>query len=362
MDKQGLLDYLHQATARTMHMSAFQASQDLQARHRAIAIWLFVICLMVFAMVVLGGFTRLTESGLSMVDWRPATGWLPPLTEEAWQAQFDLYKHSPEYKKVNHGMSLDDFKGIFWLEFLHRLWGRMIGIAFAVPFAFFLIRRWIDRPLFFRLLGLFVLGGLQGVIGWWMVKSGLIDRPDVSQYRLAVHLLMAFAILGFGLWTALDLIASPRTTAEPALRRHAGWMLGLVLVTVFSGALVAGLNAGMTYNTFPLMLGDVFPPEGFQIEPWYLNFFDDVPTVQFDHRVLAMTTFAVVLAFAYRSRRAGPEIRRRATVAAAAAVLQFVLGISTLLLLVPIPLAAAHQAGAVLLFAAALWLRHGFRA
>lgn len=329
--------------------------------NRAIGIWLLVICTMVFAMIVLGGFTRLTESGLSMTDWRPVTGWLPPLSDAAWMKHFDGYRMSPEYLKINRGMSLDEFKEIFWLEYLHRLLGRCIGIAFAVPFVVFLIKGWVRGATVWRLGILFALGGFQGVIGWWMVKSGLIDRPDVSQYRLAVHLMVAFFILALGLWFALDFLKSQKNAVAPGQKRFASVVLGLVLVTAFSGALVAGLNAGMIYNTFPLMLGEVFPSEGFGLTPWYLNFFEDIPTVQFDHRVLAIATFTLIVILWLKLRREALEIRRRAHVVLFAACVQVALGISTLLLMVPISLAAAHQAGAAILLASIVWLRHGLR-
>ncbi|MGJ3259326.1 MAG: COX15/CtaA family protein [Rhodospirillales bacterium] len=332
-----------------------------QPRHadRIIAYWLLVICAMVFAMVVLGGFTRLTESGLSMTDWRPVTGWLPPLSDAAWQAQFDAYRTSPEYQKINAGMSLAQFKEIFWLEYLHRLWGRVIGVAFAVPFVVFAIRKWIGKALMIRLGILFALGGLQGLIGWWMVKSGLVDHPDVSQYRLAVHLMMAFLILGLGLWFALDLLRSGKERVPAGLLNLSSLTVAMVFVTAFSGALVAGLNAGLIYNTFPLMMGEFYPSEGFQLRPWYLNFFEDIPTVQFDHRWLAITTFVLVLWAWFVARQGGRIARTRANILLAVACLQVALGISTLLLMVPIPLAAAHQAGALLLFACSVWLRHG---
>ncbi len=326
-----------------------------------IGLWLLTICSMVFAMIVLGGFTRLTESGLSMTDWRPVTGWLPPLSEGAWQAQFDGYRASPEYQKINRGMSLDDFKGIFWLEYLHRLWGRVIGLAFALPFAVFIYKRWVNKALMVRLGVLLALGGLQGIIGWWMVKSGLVDHPDVSQYRLATHLLMAFLIIALGLWFALDLLGSPGEAAPLHVRRLSSVTVGIVFVTVFSGALVAGLNAGMIYNTFPLMLGEIFPSEGFQLSPWYKNFFEDVPTVQFDHRVLALTTFALVACVWWMCRAQGSVVRSRANVLMFAVLAQVILGISTLLLVVPIGLAAMHQAGAVVLLVASIWLRHSIR-
>jgi len=332
-----------------------------QDQARMIGLWLLVICAMVFAMVVLGGFTRLTESGLSMTGWRPVTGWFPPFSVEEWQAHFDAYRNSPEYQKINAGMSLDEYKEIFWLEFLHRLWGRVIGIAFAVPFAFFLIKGWLNRPLILRLSLLLILGGLQGVIGWWMVKSGLVDRPDVSQYRLATHLLMAFLIIAMALWTALDLLSEKAIAVSAFTRGYASLIVGIIFVTVFSGALVAGLNAGVIYNTFPLMQGELFPPEGFAVTPWYKNFFEDYATVQFQHRVLAIVSALLVFGFWYAGRTLQPEWRMRANVMLGVVALQVVMGISTLLLVVPIPLAAAHQAGAVLLLIAAIWTRHGLR-
>ena len=328
---------------------------------RIIGLWLLTICSMVFAMIVLGGFTRLTESGLSMTDWRPVTGWLPPLSDVAWQAQFDGYRTSPEYLKINKGMSLSEFKEIFWLEYLHRLWGRIIGLAFALPFAVFVYKRWVNKALMVRLAVLFTLGGLQGVIGWWMVKSGLVDQPGVSQYRLATHLLMAFLIIALGLWFALDLLDAPREDVSVHLRRLSSMTVVVVFVTVFSGALVAGLNAGMVYNTFPLMLGEIFPSESFQLSPWYKNFFEDIPTVQFDHRVLALTTFALVSWVWWVCRAQGRDVRTRANVLILAVCVQVMLGISTLLLVVPIGLAAMHQAGAVVLLAASIWLRHSIR-
>ncbi|PIW26165.1 MAG: heme A synthase, partial [Rhodospirillales bacterium CG15_BIG_FIL_POST_REV_8_21_14_020_66_15] len=265
-----------------------------------VAAWLFLICAMVFAMVVLGGVTRLTESGLSMVHWRPITGWLPPLGDTEWQAAFDAYRQSPEYHHLNRGMSLDGFKGIFWLEYLHRLFGRIIGIVFFVPFVWFLATGRLTGPIRSKCIMMFVLGGLQGLLGWFMVKSGLVDEPSVSQYRLAAHLSLALVIYLFALWTALDIV-QPRYAVVPAARaRHSFWatgLLGFIFLTVFSGALVAGLDAGLLYNTFPFMEGRVFPADGFDLRPVYLNFFEDRATVQFDHRVLALTTVCLVAAF-----------------------------------------------------------------
>lgn len=362
MDKQASIHYEPISVSESM-TTLNNSITSLPHNHaRIIGTWLLVICAMVFAMVVLGGFTRLTESGLSMTGWRPVTGWLPPFSLGDWQAQFDAYRNSPEYQKINAGMSLEEYKEIFWLEYLHRLWGRIIGIAFALPFAFFLIKGWLNRPLILRLSFLLILGGLQGVIGWWMVKSGLVDRPDVSQYRLATHLGMAFLIIAFALWSALDLLSDKACVVSSFTSGYASLIVGIVFVTVFSGALVAGLNAGMIYNTFPLMQGELFPPEGFAMTPWYKNFFEDLATVQFQHRILAILSALLVFGFWYAGRTLQPEWRMRVNVMLGVVVLQVVMGISTLLMVVPIPLAAAHQAGAVLLLIAAIWARHGLRA
>lgn len=334
------------------------SEQQRQHHHRIIALWLLAIAAMVFAMVVLGGVTRLTHSGLSIVDWRPLTGWLPPLGEAEWERVFAQYRQFPEYQKVNAGMTLAEFKGIFWLEFMHRLWGRVIGIAFAVPFVVFLALGWFERQMVSKLVLLFVLGGLQGVLGWFMVKSGLIDRPDVSQYRLVAHFAAALVIYGALIWVALGLLTRERQAqASAGLGRFAAIMTGMVFVTALSGGFVAGTDAGFAYNTFPTM-DDQWIPDGlFGGEAPYLSPFEDVTTIQFVHRVLAITTLIGVLALATAALR--PPIAARARLAAsllaAAAVGQVTLGITTLLMFVPVALAAAHQAGAVVLFTMALW-------
>ena len=330
-----------------------------ERRHaKMIAYWLLLIAGMVFIMVVIGGVTRLTESGLSIVDWRPVTGWLPPLTEARWEEIFAAYRLSPEFRQVNSSMTLPDFKGIFWLEYIHRLWGRLIGVAFAVPFLTFLILKWVDRKLAFKLLVMFVLGGLQGVLGWFMVKSGLVDRPDVSQYRLTAHLGAALVIYGYIIWVALGLLFPVSRKADGA----SGWGFAVTLcvfifLTMMSGGFVAGLDAGFAYNTFPLMDGELIPEHLFSLSPVLVNFFEDVTTVQFTHRVLAMTTFAMVAAFWFvvRRRCASAPVQRASNILLGLAALQVVLGISTLVLYVPLPLAAAHQAVAVMLFTAGLW-------
>jgi len=336
---------------------------------RPLVIWLYGVAAMLFAMIVLGGVTRLTQSGLSMVNWHPVTGWLPPLEQVEWDKIFADYRQSPEYKKVNAGMSLDDFKSIFWYEYLHRLLGRLIGVAFFVPMVVFMAKGWITRQLAPKIVGLFILGGLQGVLGWYMVKSGLVDRPDVSQYRLAAHLGLALLILAAMMWVAMDLqrpepAGEPPTDASQAgLRRGAWGLLALIAVTAFSGAFVAGLDAGHIYNTFPLMDGALVPEGVFELTPVYLNFFENIATVQFDHRVLAIFTFIAVLVYGWRAARAAltPGQGRAVKALAAVAVVQVGLGILTLLLVVPIPLAALHQAGAIILLGIAVWLAHELR-
>lgn len=328
---------------------------------RAIGLWLLGCAGMVFAMIVIGGITRLTESGLSIVVWKPITGFIPPLSEAEWQAAFDQYRLSPEYLKVNAGMSLADFKTIFFWEYLHRLWGRLIGVAFLLPFLWFLVRGRIAPRLAPRLALLFVLGGLQGALGWYMVQSGLVDIPAVSQYRLAAHLSLAFVIYGALLWVGLGLIW-PESDPVPdrrhrALRGHVTGVLAMVSLTIVSGAFVAGLDAGLIYNTFPLMEGQIVPPSYWQgdgISPA----FEEHATVQFHHRVLAILTFLAAIVAWWRSRwlALGRRARSAANALAAAACLQVALGITTLLMAVPVALGAAHQAGAVLVFSATLWL------
>jgi cytochrome c oxidase assembly protein subunit 15 len=327
---------------------------------RAVAVWLLACCVMVFAMVVVGGVTRLTHSGLSMVEWQPIVGAVPPLSEAQWLETFGKYQLTPQYLLVNHGMTLAQFKGIFWWEYVHRLLGRFIGLVFLLPLVWFWIGGRVDRRLALRLGGIFVLGGLQGAMGWYMVQSGLVDDPRVSQYRLTAHLALAFTIYAAMFWTALDLIGRPARPAARPLRRCAWVVTALVCYMVLTGGFVAGIRAGFAYNTFPLMNGHWVPPEILAIEPWYLNFFSNMATVQFDHRLGAWALAIAIPAFWVAARRQAPA--RRAAIAVnlllAALVLQVGLGISTLLLAVPLPLAAAHQAGAVLLFTAALWVNH----
>ncbi|NIP47885.1 MAG: heme A synthase [Gammaproteobacteria bacterium] len=333
---------------------------------RPIAWWLLVCCALVFAMVVLGGVTRLTGSGLSMVNWKPVSGVLPPIGQAAWEREFEHYRETPEYRYVNKGMSLAEFKGIFWFEYAHRVLGRLIGIVFLLPFLYFLLRRRIEASLAPKLAAMFVLGGLQGLLGWYMVKSGLVDDPHVSQYRLAAHLGLAVLIYVFMLWTAFDLLRGADTGAHRARSRVAAGALILtiaVFVTMMSGAFVAGLKAGFTYNTFPLMAGRWVPDGMWSMTPVYLNLFENPTTVQFTHRVIAIATFVGILALWLAANRTAMTRPQRLWLHAAggAAMIQVALGISTLLLRVPVPLAALHQAGAMVLLTVLLVLAHKSR-
>jgi len=334
---------------------------------RAVAIWLFVCCALVFAMVLVGGVTRLTHSGLSITEWQPIVGSLPPLTDTQWQEPFAKYQLTPEYQQVNKGMSLDAFKGIFWWEYFHRLLGRAIGVVFLVPLLWFSVRRKIPAQSATKLFAIFVLGAVQGAMGWYMVASGLVDDPRVSHLRLTAHLGLALMIFAAMFWTALSLIRARSAHDEPRLkplRRFASALAALILLMALSCGLVAALRAGFAYNTFPLMNGHIVPREIMLLEPWYTNFFYNMATVQFDHRLIAWLLAIVVPLFAWQVRM-GIDIPRAArvgtTLLLVMLVVQVSLGIATLLLAVPLALAAAHQAGAVLLFAAALNVAHALR-
>ena len=328
-----------------------------------VAIWLLVCCGLVFAMVVLGGVTRLTGSGLSMVDWRPIMGALPPLNAAQWQATFDLYQQSPEFLKINSHMDVEAFKGIFWLEYLHRLLGRTIGIVFMLPFLLFLWKGHIQKRELPKYSLMLVLGGLQGLLGWYMVKSGLIDNPHVSQYRLTAHLMAAFLIYAYMFWVALGLLYGNQADSPHPWYRKTLALTWLIILTVISGGFVAGLKAGIVYNTFPLM-GDQWIPYGmFVLDPAWRNFFDNMVTAQFDHRLLAIGTLLLVITYWFKARLAGLSSRMRSGTHTllGIALLQVTLGIFTLVLKVPTSLAVAHQGTAVLLFTAALYLAHGLK-
>lgn len=335
-----------------------------------VAWWLFVCCALVFAMVVVGGVTRLTHSGLSITEWDPIIGAVPPLDAADWQNAFTRYQATPEYRDVNRGMTLDEFKGIYWWEYFHRLLGRAIGAVFLVPYLAFLLARRIPRGYALPLAGIFVLGALQGALGWFMVKSGLVADPRVSQFRLTAHLGMAFVILAAMLWTGLSLRYRDRSLrrdrgadilpAPPRARMLARVLIALVFAQVLLGGLVAGTRAGFAYNTFPLMDGAVVPDGIMMLSPRWKNFFWNVATVQFDHRLLAWL-LAVLVPGAWWWLRGFPLSRRARSSAAAlvvATAIQIGLGIATLVLVVPLPLAALHQAGAVVVFMLALNLAH----
>jgi len=336
---------------------------QLAAHNRAVAAWLLVCCALVFAIVVVGGVTRLTHSGLSIVEWQPIVGALPPLDEPGWQETFGKYKQTPEYRLVNPGMSLDGFKSIFWWEYVHRLLGRLTGAVFFLPLLWFALRRRIPRALAWKLAGILALGAAQGALGWYMVQSGLVDDPRVSQYRLTAHLGIAFLIYAAMLWIAFDLLFSRAGSDFRRLRRFAFALVALIFAMVLSGGLVAGIRAGLAYNTFPLMNGHLIPREIFSLEPWYLNFSSNIATVQFDHRLIAWLLALLVPWFWVQVRRAAAPRRAKlgADLLLAALALQITLGIATLLLAVPVPLAAAHQAGALLVFSAAIFVLHSLR-
>jgi cytochrome c oxidase assembly protein subunit 15 len=325
--------------------------------------WLTACTLMVALIVVIGGLTRLTESGLSIVEWKPVTGTLPPLSESAWQEEFLHYQQSPQYQKINKGMTLAEFKHIFWLEYAHRLLGRLIGIVFLLPLLYALHKRYVPQKIKKRLWMIFALGGIQGAIGWWMVSSGLINEPRVSPILLAFHLGTAFLIFSLLLWSLLDVLDLPLADSTPDILsiRRAGWALtGLIFLQVLLGALVAGLDAGLTYNTYPLMDGRIIPEGLALLHPAWRNFLENVTTVQFDHRLIAHLLLISVVAFCFALPRhvIDRHVRRLAAIMALALLLQFGLGVATLLSVVAIPLASAHQGGAVMLFALSISLNH----
>jgi cytochrome c oxidase assembly protein subunit 15 len=321
---------------------------------RAVAAWLFLCAALTFAIVVVGGITRLTESGLSIVEWQPVVGALPPLQQADWEALFAKYRETPQYQKVFSEIGLEGFKRIFWWEYAHRLLGRLIGLVFLLPYLFFLLKGRLDKPLAWKLAGLFVLGGMQGALGWYMVQSGLVNDPRVSHFRLTAHLGLALMIFSMELWLALGLLKEQdvkRTSAFPLV------VAGCVFLMALSGGFVAGLRAGHAYNTFPLMNGQLFPQDLWLLEPWWRNFLWNTATVQFIHRAIFWLLLVLIPLLFWKERKS-----TAAKFLLGAFVLQASLGIATLLNAVPIPLAAMHQAGAVLLLACALWTAHASNA
>ncbi len=323
---------------------------------RRVAAWLFVCAALTFAIVVVGGVTRLTESGLSIAEWQPLVGALPPLSQSDWEALFARYRETPQFHRVFSEIGLEGFKRIFWWEYSHRLLGRTVGVVFLLPFVYFLLKRKVQGALTYKLLGVFILGGLQGALGWYMVKSGLVDDPRVSHFRLTAHLGLALLIFSLELWIALGLLRE-RTGRSSALSLLA---VGAVYLMALSGGFVAGLRAGHAYNTFPLMNGQLFPDDLWLLEPWWRNFLWNVATVQFVHRAIFWALLVLVPLAWWRLRHTGARLAVHHLLGMF--LVQATLGIGTLLLAVPVPLAAAHQAGAVLLLACALWTAQASRA
>ena len=344
---------------------ALAGGDRMPAQNRAVAIWLAIVGVLVFLMIIVGGATRLTDSGLSITEWKPIVGAMPPLNDADWQDAFAKYQQIPEYHRVNKGMSLDAFKSIFWWEWGHRFLGRFIGLAFALPLGVLWLRGAIRRDLTPKLLGVLALGAIQGGAGWYMVRSGLVDRIDVSQYRLALHLGIAFAILGSIAWLVLDLVrGTSGETARASLTptRVAPILAGAVFLQILLGALVAGLKAGLAYNTWPDMNGALVPAGLAELSPWYLNLFENVTAVQFNHRLMAYLVAALALWTAWSLLPSpGSAVRSSGLLLAAAVLAQIGLGIWTLLSAVPLPLGLAHQAGAAIVFILAISHWHAVR-
>ncbi|MDQ0393793.1 COX15/CtaA family protein [Labrys monachus] len=332
------------------------AAPGNQDHYGVIRAWLIVVALMIVAMVVVGGATRLTNSGLSIVEWKPVTGVVPPLTDTQWDAAFAQYRTIPQYTQLNLGMSLDDFKFIYWWEWSHRLLGRLIGFVFFVPLMVFWVRGWLTRALAWRLVGLLVLGGSQGLLGWWMVASGLENRTEVSQYRLAMHMTLACIIFTATVWVAASLTRRADGDTLPRLAKAiAALLVPLVLVQIFMGGLVAGLRAGLSYNTWPLMDGHFLPSTGnlYIMAPAWANHFENALTVQFQHRMVAYLIVLLALFQAFLAIRHGSGAARdRAVLIGLVALGQAAIGIMTLLLVVPLWSAILHQLGGVVLLAA----------
>ena len=333
-----------------------------QRRDRAVGIWLLCVAAMVALILIVGGLTRLTDSGLSITEWKPVTGVIPPLSHDHWLEEFEKYKQIPEYHQVNKGMSLSEFQWIYWWEWAHRLLARTVGLVFAIPFLFFAVRGRIARTEWPKFIGLFLLGGFQGFMGWYMVSSGLSDRVDVSQYRLAAHLGIAVLIFGFSLWIALGYLVERRAPGPAALAVASRLTVGLIFAQIITGAFVAGTDAGFTYNTWPLIDGAFIPERIYDTAPAWLAAFEDHLTIQFNHRMLGYGVAFMVFAlwFAGRGRHVVlPQgVRGLLSVLLVLVLLQIALGIWTLLAVVPIAMGALHQFGALCVFGAAIILAY----
>ncbi|MEQ8695297.1 MAG: COX15/CtaA family protein [Bauldia litoralis] len=332
--------------------------------HPSVIRWLVVVAVMIFIMVVIGGLTRLTESGLSMVEWKPLSGWLPPMNSADWQTLFEKYQATPQFKKQFPDLTVDGFKGIFWLEFIHRVWGRLIGVVFFLGFIYLLVRRRLSFAMTPHLAVLFVLGAVQGALGWYMVASGLVDRPSVSHYRLAAHLGLAILIYVYVLWFLFGLVTPRGDDREGrGLRNGARIVFVLIGLTVIWGAFVAGLDAGKIHNTFPRTGGQWFPADYFDRPGFFSNIFANPVAVQFNHRVLAVSTVVGVFLLwcATVVRADQPGVRGAATMLLFAVLVQAGIGIATLLMAVPVWLGVLHQAMAMVVVTAAVWFAHTFR-
>jgi cytochrome c oxidase assembly protein subunit 15 len=336
-----------------------QAPVPKSSQLRAVRVWLVIVAAMIVGTLLVGGATRLTESGLSIVEWKPVAGMVPPLSADAWNKEFEAYKTIPQYREMNLGMSLNEFKTIFWWEWSHRLLARSIGAVFLLPFLWFLWRGYMPSDLKRRLWVIFVLGGVQGAVGWWMVKSGLSGRVSVSQYRLAIHFMLALFIFAAIVWTLRRLKSQPVPSESARLKWTGRILLGLVFIQLYFGALVAGLRAGHVFNTWPDIDGGFIPTAArlFFEQPWWRNFFDNTLTVQFTHRMIAYGLFARAIAHVVDAirARAGTATINGALWLAAAVTVQAVLGIVTLLHQVPISLGLAHQAVAIVVLTLALF-------
>jgi cytochrome c oxidase assembly protein subunit 15 len=346
-------------TTVTSMETPFAAQERMERNRMLVRSWLYAVLFVLFALVMVGGATRVTHAGLSITEWKPIHGVIPPLSDAEWQEEFDKYQQIPEYREIKAGMSIQAFKSIFWWEWVHRLLARGVGVVFALPLVFFWLTGRLERSLTPKLVGILALGGLQGAIGWWMVASGLVDRVDVSQYRLATHLTLACLIFTATMVVARGLAPHSAPAASRETQRAAGFVLLFVLVQIYLGGLVAGLDAGLSYNTWPLMDGAVIPGDLFAIDPLWRNFFENPKTVQFVHRLGAYTVFALALwhMITVRRREKGTTHARRAVVLFHLVLIQALIGISTLVHQAPVRWALTHQAFALIVlgFAAAHW-------
>lgn len=327
---------------------------------RQIGTWLLIGYGMVFIMLVLGGITRLTQSGLSIVEWNVIMGVVPPLNDNDWNTAFEKYQQFPEYKILNKTMTVNEFKNIFWWEFIHRLWGRLIGIVFIIPFILFIIQKKLSLTWIKKLTAVFLLGAFQGFMGWYMVKSGLIENPHVSHYRLTMHLFLAFTICGMLLWYAMQWFSNSAANIQMAIQKslskYATWLTILILLQAMLGGLVAGLKAGFMFNTYPKMGDSWLPEAAWMMDPVWMNFLENGVMIQFMHRTLALIVVAGIAAFWLKTRKMElpPQIKKAISLLALMGFLQLTLGIVTILLAVPVFWGVAHQAGALALFTVAI--------